>query len=56
MEKTPKTFAFRLAERGSPTKTQWKAREGAPIAGCTEAAFGQYRSTYRINGDGGVYC
>ena len=59
MKQDQKLFAFKLAEKKqqeASKKTQWKAREGQAIAGCSEYIFpGNYRYNFPSN-DGGAYC
>jgi hypothetical protein len=56
--KTSQTFAFRLAKRDVLPTAQWKAREGAAVAGCSGPdGFGNYRSESTSGRpDAGVYC
>ena len=58
-----KSFAFKLAGKNRSSseskKTQWKAREGLAVAGCTDA--GPFIGNYRAydswgNRDSGIYC
>lgn len=53
MEKTSKTFAFKLADKRDVSRDgKWKARDGLSVAGCTEYRF---PNNLRQN-DNGVYC
>ena len=59
MEK--RTFAFKLADKKVLDDGRWKVRDGVALAGCTAAAFGNYRNNIYTNGrpaptDGGYYC
>ncbi|MGH2448209.1 MAG: hypothetical protein ACRDFS_06355 [Chloroflexota bacterium] len=60
MKAESKLFAFRLAEkRNRETRMndgKWRARPGVSLAGCTPAAYGNYRSIYNPSGDTGVFC
>jgi len=63
MEKTQKTFAFRLAQQESARKTEaqkakWEIRDGVAVAGCTDPTQqGDYRySSSRFGRDNGVWC
>ena len=56
-----KTFAFKLAEKKvtkDSKKTQWKARDGVAVAGCTDAGpfIGNYRWPSGSVRDAGMYC
>jgi len=56
-----KSFAFRLAEKNESASGKWQARDGVALAGCTEAALGNYRDNIYGNGrpapeDGGLFC
>jgi hypothetical protein len=50
-----KTFAFKLADKNANAVSKWSARDGVPLAGCTEVRLGNYRESSRF-GDNGVYC
>ena len=62
MKNQNKLFAFKLAAKEEAGKeadvaargSKWQAREGAPIAGCSEAKF-DYRCTTWAP-DSGPYC
>lgn len=51
-----KTFAFRLANRAVSPKSNWKARSGSPIAGCSEVQNSDYRYIGSRGADNGWYC
>lgn len=57
MNNAKKVFAFKLAKKKEAGKekaetTQWKAREGLSLAGCTDPTE---RGLYRYS-DNGVWC
>lgn len=62
MEKTQKTFAFRLAQQQSAVETEadqtkWQTRDGVAVAGCTDPTHqGDYRYGSRWSSDSGVWC
>ena len=52
-----KTFAFQLASQQKTANTQWQARDGVAVAGCTDRiGAGSYRYNKTGSRDGGVYC
>ncbi len=62
MEKTQKTFAFKLATQENVKKTdahdgKWQTRDGVAVAGCTDPTHqGDYRYGTRWSSDSGVWC
>lgn len=62
MEKTQKTFAFRLAQQENARKNvadeaKWQIRDGVAVAGCTDPTQqGDFRYGTRWTRDGGVWC
>lgn len=55
--KNNKTFAFKLAQKNQVAnkdkKTQWKAREGVAVAGCTTSNSFPYEPRFS---DNGIWC
>ena len=57
-----KTFAFKLAQKSQvksgSQSSQWKAREGVAVAGCTQYGHipGNLRYKTASGSDYGVYC
>lgn len=65
MESKNKLFAFKLAAREDAKNDtrvdakdgKWKARDGAPIAGCTDPKHtGDFRYPSTFSSDSGVWC
>ena len=62
MEKTQKTFAFRLAQQENARSAEtgdakWQTRDGVAVAGCTDPTHqGDYRYGTRWSSDSGVWC
>lgn len=55
-----KSFTFKVAQKTEEKKTQFKAREGVAIAGCTltQTPWGAEPTTdwFGRGGDGGMWC
>lgn len=59
MEKQPKLFAFELVKKqNDKPATQWQAREGVSVAGCSDPTHdGNWREPNRLGqNDKGIYC
>jgi hypothetical protein len=54
-----KSFTFKVAQQTQDKKTQFKAREGVAIAGCTmtQTPWGREPTySFQTGGDGGFWC
>ncbi len=65
MEKTQKTFAFRLAQQENARKREaeqtgaakWRIRDGIAAAGCSDPTHeGMHRWGTSLNRDSGYWC
>ena len=54
-----KSFTFKVAQQNQDKKTQFKAREGVAVAGCTlvQTPWGREPTTnWMTGGDGNMWC